>query len=178
VRPSFFPRESTVFHAFELSGWRTLSLSAVSMGALTGVALRALRALTLARSPSTAATAGAIVLGAVVLFGTLTLYLANFPVRRWPLRVLAFTAAEVATELCVSAVLIALHREALGTTGRAGWADLPAMALTTLEWRLVPLALFASVLALVVQIVRRLLPRHTPQHTAQHAAHHTPPSVS
>jgi hypothetical protein len=147
------------------------------MGALTGVALRALRALILARSSSTVATASAIVLGAIVLFGMLSLYLSNFPVRRWLRRVLAFAGAEISAELCVSAALVALGRERLGTTGRAEWADLPTIALTILEWRVVPLALFAFVLALVVQIVRRMLPRHTPEHTAQHAAHHTPPSV-
>ncbi len=44
MRPSFFPRETHVFHAFELSAWRALSLSVVEMAALTGVLLRGLRA--------------------------------------------------------------------------------------------------------------------------------------
>ncbi|AHG89604.1 hypothetical protein J421_2067 [Gemmatirosa kalamazoonensis] len=169
MSPSFFPRETHVFHSFELSGWRTMSLRVVEMAALTGVLLRALRALTLARSPSTAATAIAFVLGASVLLGMLTLHLANFPVRRWPWRVLAFAMVETTAEMIVSAVLVALHREPLGTTGRAAWSDLPSMALTTLEWRVVSLALFALVLAVIVQLVRRLLPRHVP--------HHSPPTI-
>ena len=177
MRPSFFPRETHVFPAFEVSGWRALSLSVVGMAVPTGVVLRVLRAVTLTSSQSTAATASALVLGAVLLLGMLTLYLANFPVRRWPWRVLAFAAAETAAEIAVSAVLVALRREPLGTTGRAVWADLPTMALTTLEWRLAPLAAFALVLALVVQLVRRMLPRHTPQHTGQHPAQHPPPTA-
>jgi hypothetical protein len=177
VRPSFFPRETHVFPAFELSGWRALSLSVIDMAALTGVLLRGLRAVALTRSASTAATASALVLGAVILFGMLTIHLANFPVRRWPWRVLAFALLETATELVVSALLVLAHREPLGTTGRATWGDLPSMGLTTLEWRVVPLALFALLLAGVVQVVRRLLPRHAPaHHTAQHPAHEPPPA--
>ena len=169
MRPSFFPRETHVFHSFELSGWRTMSLRVVEMATLTGVLLRALRALTLARSPSTGVTAIAFALGASVLFGMLTLHLANFPVRRWPWRVLAFAVVETVAEMVVSVVLVALHREPMGTTGRAVWSDLPSMALTTLEWRVVSLALFALVLGVIVQLVRRLLPRHVP--------HHPPPTV-
>ena len=175
MRPSFFPRETHVFHAFELSGWRTLSLSVVAMAAIAGVVLRALRAVTLAASPSTGATASAFVLGALILLGMLTMYLANFPVRRWPLRVAAFAVLEAAAEMVVSAVLIVAHREPLGTTGRATFADLPSMALTTLEWRVVPLAIFAFVLAGVVQLVRRLLPRHAPHHAAHAEPQATPP---
>jgi hypothetical protein len=104
-------------------------------------------------------------------------HLANFPVRRWPWRVLAFAVVESAVEIAVSALLIALHRERLGSTGRATWTDLPSMALTTLEWRLVSLALFALVLAAIVQLVRRLLPRHVPHHTGAHAVPRTPPSL-
>lgn len=169
MRPSFFPRETTAFGTFELSGWRTLSLRVVEMAAITGVLLRALRAVTLARSPSTAVTAAALVLGAALLLGMLTVHLANFPVRRWPWRVLAFAVVETAAEMAASAALIALGREPLGTTGRAGWGDLPGLALTTLQWRVAALALFALLLGAIVQVVRRLLPRH--------AAHHSPPTV-
>ena len=162
VRPSFFPRETHVFHAFELSAWRTVSLHVVEMAALTGILLRGLRALALSHGSGVAVTASAFVVGAAVLFGMLTVHLANFPVRRWPWRVLAFAAIETLGEMAVSALLVALHREPLGTTGRATWADLPSMAVSTFWWRLVPLALFALVLAGVVQLVRKLLPRHVP----------------
>jgi hypothetical protein len=169
VSPSFFPRETHLFHTLELSVWRTLSLSVVEMAALTGVLLRGLRAVTLTHGQGMAPVAGALALGALILFGMLTLHLANFPVRRWPWRVVAFAVVETGAEMVVSAALVAIRREPLGTTGRATWGDLPSMALATLEWRLVPLALFALVLAGVVQLVRRLLPRHVPHHAPHHA---------
>ncbi len=159
MRPSFFPRETHPFHALELSAWRTLSLRLVEMAVITGVLLRALRAFALTHVATTGGTALAFVLGAALLFGMLTLHLANYPVRRWPARVAAFALVEALTELLVSAALIAAHREPLGTTGRAAWNDLSSMALSTLLWRVVPLALFALVLAGVVQLVRRLLRR-------------------
>ena len=168
MRPSFFPRDTTHFPAFEVSGWRTLSRSVVEMAVLTGVLLRGLRAVALTHAFGVAATAGAFALGAAVLLGMLTLHLANFPVRRWPWRVAAFAVLESAAELAASALLVALRREPLGTTGRASWADLPSMALSTLGWRVVPLALFAVVLAGIVQLVRKLLPRHVPHPPTPH----------
>ena len=178
MRPSFFPRETHVFHAFELSAWRTLSLSALEMGALTGVVLRGFRAFVLSHSGGTgvAYIAATLTVGAIVLFGMLTLHLSNFPVRRWPRHVAAFAVVETLAEMLVSAILIAAHREPIGTTSRATWGDLPSMALGTLEVRVVALALFALALAGIVQLVRRLLPRHTPQHTGQHPVHPTPRS--
>ena len=173
MKPSFFPHETHVFNAFELSAWRTLSLSAIEMGALTGVLLRGYRAVVLAHSAGTGIgyIAATLTGGAIVLFGMLTLHLANFPVRRWARRVAAFALVETVTEVAVSALLIGVHREPMGTTSRATWGDLPSIALGTLEVRVVALALFALALAGVVQVVRRLLPRHGAAH-----AHHTPPS--
>jgi len=174
VRPSFFPHETHVFNAFELSAWRTLSLSAIEMGALTGVLLRGYRALVLSHSAGTglAYIAATLTAGAIVLFGMLTLHLSNFPVRRWARRVAAFALVETATEVAVSVLLIAAHREPIGTTSRASWGDLPSIALSTLEVRVVALALFALALAGVVQLVRRLLPRHVP-----HEAPNGPPAL-
>lgn len=175
MRPSFFPHETHVFHAFELSAWRTLSLSVVEMAALTGVLLRGFRAFTLSHAAGTGLSyiAGTIVISAAVLFAMLTLHLSNFPVRRWARRVAAFAVVETLAEIVVSAILIALHREPLGTTSRATWSDLPSIALGTLEVRVVALALFALALAGVVQLVRRLLPRHT----VHHAAPQPPPTA-
>lgn len=166
MRPSFFPRETHVFHAFELSAWRTLSLSVVEMAALTGVLLRGYRALALSHSAGTGLgyIAATLTAGAIVLFGMLTLHLANFPVRRWAWRVAAFAAIESLAEVAVSAILIAVRREPIGTTSRATWGDLPSIALGTLEVRVIALALFTIALAGVVQLVRRLLPRHGTPH--------------
>lgn len=169
MKPSLFPRDTTVFHAFELSAWRTLSLRVVEISLVTGVLLRGLRAVALTHERGMAVTATAFVVGAFVLFGALTIHLANFPVRRWPWRVVAFAVVETAAEMATSAALVSGGHEPLGTTGRATWGDLPSMALATFQWRVVPLAIFALVLAGVVQLVRRMLPRHAP--------HHSPPAA-
>ena len=115
MRPSFFPRETHVFHAFEMSAWRTLSLRVVDVAAVTGMLLRGLRAVALTQSQGMAMTATAFALGALILLGALTMHLANYPVRRWPGRVLAFAVVEAAAEIVVSAALIVAHREPLGT---------------------------------------------------------------
>ncbi|MDF1503608.1 hypothetical protein [Roseisolibacter sp. H3M3-2] len=170
MKAPLFPRETTHWQTLELPAWRTLTLSALEMGALTGLLARAFRALALTHGAAADGSVGwgylALTLGAGALWlcGMLTLHLANFPVRRWPARVLAFALAEVAGEVLASALLIALGREPLGTSGRAHWHDLPSLALTTLVLRAVTFAVFAALLAAVVQLVRVTLARRGPHH--------------
>ena len=163
-RPSFFPRETTAFGAFDVPRWRAFTLSALAMGAATGIVLRAGRALALTHGSGTSwAYLGASLAAAVaVLLGMLALHVANFPVRRWPARVALFAAAEWAGEMATSAALVALRWEPLGTTGRATWSDLPSLALRAAITRPATLAAFALVLAAVVQLVRVLLGRRRP----------------
>lgn len=168
MRAPFFPRSATPWHLLEPSGWRSVSLSALEMGAITGIVLRAFRALALTHGASDDGSVGLLYLavtygaGILLLCGMLALHLANFPVRRWPWRVLGFALAEAAAEMATSAALIAVGREPLGSTGRAHWHDLPSMAARTLLARLVALAAFAAVLAAVVQLVRVALARRRP----------------
>lgn len=172
-----FPREPLDWRAVELPAWRTLSISAVAVGVAVGVPLRLLRAWALthggsghdAAGPSFGYLVATFAVGALVLAGATTLHLAHFPVRRWPLRVLALAATIGAAEVITSAALIAVGREPLGTTGRAAWSDLPAIALSTALWRVVPLALFALLLAGVVQLVRTQLVR---TQLARRSRHH------
>ena len=86
----------------------------------------------------------------------LTLHLANFPVRRWPWRVLAFALVETAAEMGDEPALIAAGREPLGS-GRAHWHDWAALAAQHVLLRVVGARVFALVLAGVVQLVRYLL---------------------
>jgi hypothetical protein len=170
VKAPLFPRETTHWQALELPAWRALTLSALEMGALTGLLARAFRALALTHGAAADGSVGwgylALTLGAgaMLLCGMLTLHLANFPVRRWPARVLAFALAEASAEALASALLIALGREPLGTSGRAHWHDLPSLAATTAVLRLTTFALFAALLAAVVQLVRVTLARRGPRH--------------
>ena len=163
-RPRFFPRETTAFTAVELSVLRTFTLSSVEMGALTGVVLRAFRALALTHGSGTSLLyfVATFTIGAAALFGALALHVANFPVRRWAKRVALFVLAEWAAEMATSALLIALRREPLGSSGRASWSDWPTLATRALLWRVVLVGVFAAVLAVVVQMVRSALDRRRP----------------
>jgi hypothetical protein len=69
-----------------------------------------------------------------------------------------FAAVEVAAELGMSSVLIALRQERVGSR-LAGWGDWWPLAARTLLERALVCALFALVLAAVVQLVRRRLDR-------------------
>jgi len=175
-RSPIFPREAFDWRGVErLPAWRALALSAVAAGALVGVPLRLFRAWALTHDANGVAGGAAVspgylaaTLGVsfVVLAGACALHLAHFPVRRWPARVLAFAAAEAGAEILVSAVLVALGREPLGTTGVAQWADLPTMAAVVIVSRLLVLGLFALVLAGIVQLVRGQLARRSRHHLA------------
>ncbi len=158
-----FPRETTQWSVVELPAWRAVARHVVAMAVLTGLLVRAFRAVVLTHGASSGLYLGVtFVLGVLVLCGMLTLHLANYPVRRWWWRVGAFALVETAAEMAVSALLVAAGREPLGSSGRAGWDDLPAMAAWSLGVRVVALALFAGALAAVVQLVRRRMPRHVP----------------
>jgi hypothetical protein len=163
-RPRFFPRETTTFAAVELSALRTFTLSSIEMGALTGVLLRAFRAVALTHGSGTSLLYFVVTftIGAAALFGALALHVANFPVRRWPKRVALFVLAEWGAEMATSALLVALHREPLGSSGRATWGDWPTLATRALLWRVVLVGVFAAVLAVVVQMVRSALDRRRP----------------
>jgi hypothetical protein len=174
MKAPLFPRDTTHWPALEIPPWRAVTLSTVETALLTGVIVRAFRALMLTRGAHVDADSGwiylaaTIGLGAFVLCGMLTLHLANFPVRRWPWRVLAFALVESAAEMAVSAALIAAGREPLGTSGRAHWHDFGSLAAGTLLVRVVALGVFAAVLALIVQLVRVSLGRRGAHPHAPH----------
>jgi hypothetical protein len=156
----FFPRTTATWPAVHASPFRAGTRSVIAMALVTGVLLRLYRAFVLTHGSggSWLYVVGAFVGGAAILFGMATLHLANYPVRRWPLRVAAFALLEVAAELVTSALLISLAMEPLGT-GRATMDDWPLLATDALTRRVGTLALFALVLAGVVQAVRMALGR-------------------
>jgi hypothetical protein len=156
----FFPRSTATWPTTGASPLRAGTRSVVLMAALTGVVVRLFRAavLTYGSDASWLVVVAALVVGAVVLFGMATLHLANYPVRRWPLRAATFALVEIAAELLTSAVLITLGLERRGTS-LATMADWPDIATRTASVRLAALALFVLVLAGVVQAVRMTLGR-------------------
>jgi hypothetical protein len=158
--PPFFPHSTDIWKVHEPSSLRRLTLSLVGTAAITGVALRLLRALALTSGPSESwlYLVGTFALGAVLFFGMATLHLGNYTLRRWVWRVPAFAAVEAAAEMGTSALLIAAGVEPLGTS-QAGFRDWPAMAANAALIRLAALIAFALVLAGVVQLVRSAMAR-------------------
>ena len=155
----FFPRTTATWPAHNASRWRAFTRSVVPMALATGALLRLYRALVLTHgSESLTYVVGAFVGGSVILFGMATLHLGNYPVRRWPPRVVAFVLLEILAELATSATLIALSLEPMGT-GTATMYDWPVLAYHVAVRRTIALALYALVLAGVVQLVRIVLGR-------------------
>jgi hypothetical protein len=156
----FFPRHSIAWKLEEPAAFRRISLSLVEMAAITGVVLRLLRSLMLARTGASWALVGGFYATIAVLLCLMaTAHFGNYPVRQWVWRAPAFVGIEVVAEMLTSLALIAVRREPWGTT-RADFHDWPAMAARTLFWRFGVLIAFTLALAGVVQLVRYLLLRH------------------
>lgn len=122
---------------------------------LTGVALRALRALVLSAGigDSWARVVMFAVVALVILFGAATLHLGNYPLKRWLWRAPAFAALVVVAEMTVSALLISVGREFIGSSV-ATWADWPQMLRSAMLTRIPAVCLYSGLLAGTVQVVR------------------------
>ena len=166
----FFPRDVIHWGEEQLHPLRAFAVRTLEPAGITGLVLRAYRAILLGATATAGwmAFVGGLTVGVLFLCGMLTWHLGNFPVRRWPLRVLAFIVIEVAAELGMSSLLIAFHRERFGSRV-ATWSDWWPMAGQALMERGIVLTLFALVLAGSVQMVRRTLDKRSPHH-----AHLTP----
>ena len=166
----FFPRDVVHWGEQQLHPLRAFAIRTIEPAGVTGLLLRAYRAVVL----GTSATAGflpfvaAVLLGVLFLCGMLTWHLGNYPVRRWPLRAAAFMLVEIAAEVGMSSLLIAFGQERFGSRA-ATWSDWWPMAGQTLVERSVVLIGFAVVLAVTVQLVRRMVDRRSP-HMVKRAA--------
>ncbi len=159
--PGFFPRHSIAWKVEEPPAFRALTLSVVEIGLLTGVMYRLVRALLLAHVPGghLLYLGGIYVALGLLLCGAAAAHLGNYPISTWLWRVPLFAILEVCGEMITSIVLVAAHRERLGTSP-ADWDDVPSMVLQALALRTLVLCVFALVLAGVVQLVRAALLRH------------------
>jgi len=135
--------------------FRKLAFSTVEMAFITGLLIRVFRAflLTNAGDGQPILLGAGFLIGAVFLFAMVTLHLGNFPLRHWVWRAPLFAVLVAATEMAVSAGLIALGREPLGT-GRATYADWPGMTADVLLLRLAATSAYAMALAVIVQWTR------------------------
>lgn len=173
--PRYFPRDNVAWHLEEPRVLRKISLSLPAMALIAGVLVRLIRVGVAGMSASWWGVFASIALGIVLLLTTATAYLGNYPVRQWLWRAPLFGLAEGAAEAGVSALLMVMGVERLGST-RAHLSDWPSMATDTiigtptlgfLDGRVAMVSLFALVLAGVVQIVRFLLLRREHRdHTA------------
>jgi hypothetical protein len=135
--------------------FRKLAFSTLEMAVITGLLIRVFRAflLTNAGNDQPVLLGIGFLIGAVFLFAMVTLHLGNFPLRHWVWRAPLFAVLVAATELLVSAALIALGREPLGTA-RATFADWPGMAADVLLLRLAAISAYALALSVIVQWTR------------------------
>ena len=171
---TYFPRHTITWKVEEPPAVRKLTMSLVEMAVVTGVLLRLYRAVVLTHGSheSFLYVTAAFALGAVFLFVMATLHLANHTVRQWLWRAPLFAVVEAAAEMATSLVLIAIHREPMGSA-RAEFHDWFSLASHVLFTRLVALVVFAALLAAIVQFVRTLLLRRQHRmHTAR-AIHET-----
>jgi glucan phosphoethanolaminetransferase (alkaline phosphatase superfamily) len=156
----YFPQVTGTFKYEEMRAFRRFSRSLVEMALVTGVLLRIYRAVVLSFGPNESLTflAASFAFGLVLLCTSLTLHLGNFTPRRWLWRAPLFALVEAAAESATSLLLIALHREPVGSA-RATFADWPELAIDTVFWRLVAVLPYVLALAGVVWLVRTVLER-------------------
>lgn len=158
--PTFFPRQTIEIRLEEPKAFRKFSFSLVEMAIVTGVLLRIYRMFVLTHGSNNWLYLGGVAaVGLAFLLGMLTAHLANYPLHQYVWRSGAFALVEVAAEMGVSALLIALGREPNGTV-RAHWNDWFGMGLNALRDRGLPIVLWGLVLALVVYLVRRTIVQH------------------
>jgi len=152
----FAPATTTAWDAYEASAVRRFSRSLSSMAIVTGVFWRLCRAMLLGTGPTESPLffGSVIALGVLVFFGSATLHIGNFTLKRWLWRVPVFALVEGVAEVATSALLIALNREPYGSTV-AEWTDLSSIATTVLSSHVLVLSIYAAILALVVQGIRR-----------------------
>jgi hypothetical protein len=153
----FFPRHTIEWRVRELSSLRRIAVSLFGMAVVTGVVVHLYRWLVLSHRPDNiwlffVAVAGFFVL----LLGLTTAHLGNHTVRTWLWRAPLFAVVESVTEAVMSALLIAVGVERVGSQ-LATWADWPSLALHMAVRRIAAILIFALLLAVVVQWVRYFL---------------------
>ena len=159
----FFPRDVIHWGEERLHPLRAFAVRSIEPAGITGLVLRAYRALVLGATMTTGWVTFVIGLTVGVLFlcGMLTWHLGNYPVKRWAPRAFAFAIIEVTAELGMSSLLIGFGKERFGSRV-ATWGDWWPMAGQTLVERFIVLGVFTLVLAASVQVVRRVLDKREP----------------
>jgi hypothetical protein len=162
----FFPRDVVHWGEEKLHPLRAFAIRTIEPAGITGLVLRVWRTIVLG-SGSWIFFVSGLTMGVLFLCGMLTWHLGNYPVKRWPLRALAFFVIEFAVEMGMSSLLIVFGRERYGSQA-ATWGDWWPMAGQALWQRGLTIVLFALILAFVVQLVRRAVDQRGPGHVTPH----------
>ena len=125
----FFPRDVIHWGEEQLHPLRAFAVRTIEPAGITGLVLRVWRAIMLG-SGSWLLFVSGLTLGVLFLCGMVTWHLGNYPVKRWPVRALAFFLVEFAVEMGMSSVLIVFGRERYGSQV-AAWGDWWPMAAQT-----------------------------------------------
>jgi hypothetical protein len=168
----YFPRHSIAWKIDEPAAFRALTLSLFGSGLLAGVVLHLVHTVAFAYIPEGRFVVFSIV-DVVILLALLAAaaaHLANYPLRHWIWRAPSFATVAAIGTIATSAVLLALHRERVGST-RANWYAWPSLALRVFVVDLISVCLFAVLLAGVVQVVRSALIRHDHRESTIEAIH-------
>jgi hypothetical protein len=168
----YFPRHTIAWKIEEPAAFRALTLSVVESGLLAGVVLRLVHALALAYIPEGRWVVFSVLDAVLVLalFAAAAAHLANYPLRHWLWRAPAFAVLAAVGTTATSAVLIAFHRERIGSA-HANWHDLAPLAVRFVEQDVISVCIFAALLAGVVQLVRSALLRHEHRESTVDAVH-------
>jgi hypothetical protein len=154
---SYFPRHTADWRMEEPAIIRRLTMSVVETSVIAGIAGRLLRSIVVTYGGGPFYLAGTFALGVTIVLGLLAAHLSNYTMRTWLWRAPTFALLESLAAIATSAVLIAFHREPVGSRERAEFADLPTMAQQTLLFHFVAIITFTLVLAAVVYSVRYVL---------------------
>ncbi|MEP6905147.1 MAG: hypothetical protein ABI875_03640 [Gemmatimonadales bacterium] len=131
-----------------------LARSIVEIALVTGLLVRLFRAVVITHAGGSGLYLAAMfLLGGGFILLMATIHLSRFPLRQWVWRAPAFAALESIFESIVSLILIAAHREPLGT-GAATLRDWPGIAATILMRHAAVITVFAGLLGLTVKLVR------------------------
>jgi hypothetical protein len=155
----FFPRESIRWSQIEEPTLvRRLSIVPLPLAVVAGVGVRLAHAALFGIGTRSSLVAVSVYAVVIVLFacGALTAHVGNFPLRQWGWRVPFFAVIESVSEGLTSLLLIGLGAEPLGAD-RATVDEWPAIALTIVRNRLILMAAFGAMLAVVVEGARLAL---------------------
>jgi hypothetical protein len=166
-----FPRQTVALTA-EDSLPRRFAHSLAGTAIITGVLVQSFHAVIvrLGAAQSNVLFAAGIAGEFAILIGFTTLHLGSHPVHQWKWRAPLFALIEIGASMVMTALLIALHAEMMGTQ-RARWSDWLTLCKNLFFVHLLTILAFALLLGVTVQWARWALLRHEHRDTTAMKIH-------